>query len=259
MLHHFPGELTLVHSYGLGSLAYSELAVSAPQLFEEVRENEAKRLEHYAETHFREVQCEQIVRPEDIGYLVQNAIKHRGCDLVMLPTRGNGVLRRMLLGSVTAKILHDSDCAVWTATEAALEAPGNLPYRSVLCAVDGGEESEAAVRAAVRMAAAYRACLTILHVVEMMDTAVDVDPELLRRSLVDTANFELRELTGRLNLDVPHRVIEGPVASTIRDEAVRANADLIVAGRGRIHGTLSRMWSHLYSIVRDATCPVLSV
>ena len=69
----------------------------------------------------------------------------------------------------------------------------------------------------------------------------------------------MRELMGALKLDAPHSVLEGPVADTIRDEALRTDADLIVTGRGQIHGTLSRIWSHLYSIVRDAACPVLSV
>jgi len=32
----------------------------------------------------------------------------------MMPTHGLGGFRRFLLGSVTAKVLHDADCPVWT-------------------------------------------------------------------------------------------------------------------------------------------------
>ena len=35
--------------------------------------------------------------------------------------------------------------------------------------------------------------------------------------------------------------------------------DLIVLGRGHTHGTFSRIWSHLYSVVRAAPCPVMSI
>ena len=35
-------------------------------------------------------------------------------DLVMMPTHGFGGYRRLLLGSVTAKVLHELDCPIWT-------------------------------------------------------------------------------------------------------------------------------------------------
>ncbi len=38
--------------------------------------------------------------------------------LVMMPTRGYGPLRALLLGSVTAKVLHDTRCPVWTGAHA---------------------------------------------------------------------------------------------------------------------------------------------
>ncbi len=31
-----------------------------------------------------------------------------------MPTHGYGPFRRFILGSVTAKVLHDADCPVWT-------------------------------------------------------------------------------------------------------------------------------------------------
>src|SRR5207245_2957797 len=36
-------------------------------------------------------------------------------DLIMMPTHGYGRFRNMLLGSVTAKVLHDAHCPIWTA------------------------------------------------------------------------------------------------------------------------------------------------
>ena len=56
-----------------------------------------------------------------------------------------------------------------------------------------------------------------------------------------------------------HSVVEGPIAEAIHDEAVRRHADLIVTGRGHAQGSFSRLWSHLYPIIRQAPCPVLSV
>ena len=49
------------------------------------------------------------------------------------------------------------------------------------------------------------------------------------------------------------------MALAIEDEAKRVGADLIVTGRGDDLGAMSRLWSHLYPIVRHAPCPVLSI
>src|SRR5690349_7185576 len=35
-------------------------------------------------------------------------------DLIMMPTHAHGRFRRFLLGSVTAKVLHDTEFPVWT-------------------------------------------------------------------------------------------------------------------------------------------------
>jgi len=54
-------------------------------------------------------------------------------------------------------------------------------------------------------------------------------------------------------------VIDGGIAGGIHEEVVRRNADLVVVGRGHDQGIVSRVWSRLYSVVRDSPCPVLSI
>jgi hypothetical protein len=45
---------------------------------------------------------------------IHRVIQYQGADLVMLPTHELGPLRRFLLGSVAAKVLHDESAVVWT-------------------------------------------------------------------------------------------------------------------------------------------------
>ena len=55
----------------------------------------------------------------------------------MMPTHGRGPFRRFVLGSVTAKVLHDAPCPVWTSAhldENSTPMPSNLS--NILCAVD---------------------------------------------------------------------------------------------------------------------------
>ena len=61
-------------------------------------------------------------------------------DMVMLPTHGLGFFRRHLLGSVTAKLLHDLRCPIWTSVHAeSAPALEDIHCRRILCSVDFSE------------------------------------------------------------------------------------------------------------------------
>ncbi len=73
------------------------------------------------------------------------------------------------------------------------------------------------------------------------------------------ADARIFELKRRAGVSAPHKILTGAVAHAIHDHAVHTAADLIVTGRGVVYGAFSRMWSHLYPIIRHAPCPVLSI
>jgi nucleotide-binding universal stress UspA family protein len=62
-----------------------------------------------------------------------------------------------------------------------------------------------------------------------------------------------------MQIDVPHSILHGSREAAIRGEAIRRGADLIVAGRGHVQDSFGRMWSRLYSTVRESPCPVISI
>src|SRR5271170_7240066 len=45
---------------------------------------------------------------------IARTIRERSVDLVVMATHGEGAFHRLLLGSITAKVLHESACPVWT-------------------------------------------------------------------------------------------------------------------------------------------------
>jgi nucleotide-binding universal stress UspA family protein len=260
MMRQFQASLALVHSYGPDALAYSELSMADIELPEEVRAAEEKRLQGFAKEMFPGEHVETFAMRGDAGTAVGDMVRSQGADLVMLATRGHGAVRRFLLGSVTTKVLHDVSAAVWTGVGSALaDHVPCLPYKSILCALDFAAESEGVLKAAAALAKTYGASLSLVHVVETPPAALEIDFGPIKKELVDSAEFKLRELKGSLGVDAPHAVIEAPIAEGIRDQAVRHKADLIVAGRGHAQATFSRLWSHLYPIVRQSPCPVLSV
>lgn len=257
---HFAAELTLVHAYGPEALAASELALANPELPEQARAAEQDRLEDFAKEVFSGRTVETVAALGEPGTVIKDLIHQRGADLIMMATHGHGPLRRMLLGSVTAKVLHDVTTPVWTGVGGALTGhPAAVPYRTILCAVDLTPESECVVRAGAALAACYGARLALVHVVEMPPASWEIDVTSLRGQLLEAAEFQLRELQATLGVNATHAVVEGSVSGAVCREATRVHADLVVAGRGHAQAAFSRIWSNLYGIVREVPCPVLSI
>jgi nucleotide-binding universal stress UspA family protein len=259
MVEHFSAALTVVHARGVGAARYAELDVADPNWEEEVRQLEEQRLRKFVSETFPGRHVDSILEIGEPGHVIDQVIQHHGTDLVMMPTHGRGPVRRLLLGSITAKVLHDASAAVWTCTERMAGHAESVPYKSILCAVDLSDETEAVVRAAVSLAESYHARLSLVHVVEMPPPNVDVDFTLFQNDIVEAANDGLRGLKQKLGIDVPHVAIVGLTADAVRQTALDKEADLIVAGRGRSQGTLTRAWSQLYAMVRESPCPVLSI
>lgn len=261
MSRHYSADLTLVHAFGpSAALAGTEMVHADLDLLQEVQCKQNEELRRFAKAMFPCQHVQAFVELGEPAGVIAKVAEQQEADLIMLPTHGYGPVRRFLLGSVTAKVLHDMAAAVWTGIGSVLaEHTAGIPYRSVVCAVDSSDESEAVLRAAASIAKVYEAELAIVHVVETPVACPEVDFGPFKKELMNAALSRLRELQGKLGIDAPHIVVDARVPDGARHEVLRRNADLLVTGRGHAHATFSRMWSHLYSIVRESPCPVLSI
>ena len=258
---HYSANITLVHAYApLATLTQSELVITDPELQAKAHAVEEDRLRQFGCQTFPSRAVETIAALGEPGSVIDRIAQQQRADLVMLATRGRGPMRRFLLGSTTAKVLHDVSAAVWTGTGAVLaEHSARLPYQSIVCALDDTQEAEGVLRAAASIASTYHAQLWIVHIVPTPPAYPEVDLEEHTRQLTEASQLRLRELKAKLGVDAPHTVVDALLAEGIQQEVVRRKGDLLVTGRGHSIGTFSRLWSHLYSIIRDAPCPVLSV
>jgi nucleotide-binding universal stress UspA family protein len=260
ILSHYSAELTLLHAWGPANLGFIDLPMVDPSFLDEARAVEEKRLALFARESFPGQSVLSITELDDPAAAIHKVIQDRGADLVMLPTHGRGPLRRLLLGSVTAKVLHDLNVPVWTGTRSVLAGHNpRVPYRAVVCALNGGDEDVTVLRAAQAIAASYRAQLSLVRVVEMPRQTMDIDYTRFIQAIMDSADDQMRKLKSTLGIDAPQCVIQANVADGVSQTAIRAEADLIITGRGHAHGRVSRIWSHLYEIVRESPCPILSV
>ena len=256
---HPPAGLVLVHAFAAEALAYSELPISDPDLPAAAEGIQEERLREFATKMFpgRHVEC--VTECGEPGTVIQEALRKQAADLVMMPTHGRGPVRRFLLGSVTTKVLHDTSAAVWTGTGSAIAShKPALPYKSILCALDGSPEAECVLKAAQAVAGIYDASLSLVRMVEPAPVG-EFDMTPYQQDRIEAAKFDLRELQGKLGLDLPHDVIEAPVAEGVRREALRRKADLVITGRGHAQGIFTSLRSHLYQLVRESPCPVLSI
>ena len=258
MVEIYEAELSLLHAYGLGPIAYSELMVADPNWPEQIRPIEEKRLRKFAGEMFPDETVESFVDQGEAGTVIHDYVQHQGTDLVMIPAQGHGPLRRFLLGSTTAKVLHDVSAAVWTGTASSLTC--RPVYKSIVCALDESDEAEAVLRAAVAFARPFGAQLYLVHSVELPSMALEIDISSFRRAIIESADAKLRELKGKVGIDAPHTVTDEIMTAGVRKEALRVNADLVIAGRGKSQRLLmSGVWSRLYALIQEAPCPVLSI
>jgi nucleotide-binding universal stress UspA family protein len=187
-------------------------------------------------------------------------IAHREeAELIVMPTHGYGPFRRFILGSNTAKVLHDADCPVWTGVHIA-EAPAQPPaLEHILCAVDLGAESGKVLAWAEWLRRLFGAQLTLMHVTEAVSESADSSEEAWRANLRWAAEKELRRVLDAAASEASLLVEAGQPARAICASTARLKAGLLVIGRGSAAGVFGRLRTNSYAIIRQSPCPVVSV
>ena len=73
-----------------------------------------------------DVPVARVADADDPGFRIADFAHGHGVDLIMMPTHGLGLFRSLLVGSATAKVLHDAQCPVWTAALRLLHVVGPI-------------------------------------------------------------------------------------------------------------------------------------
>jgi len=226
-----------------------------------LREDVQARLATAFTREFAHLPVERVAEVGDPAEVITRFAHTQGIDLIMMPSHGYGPFRSLLLGSVTAKVLHDAQCPVWTGAH--MEDPPvkeHLACRNVLCAVDTTPKAAPLIEWAAQFAKDTGATMRIVHAISGIEGWPErqLDREF-EEALRTEARSAIEKVERGVNVQAPLCVAVGDVAGAVREEARRHAADLVVIGRGLLHETLGRLRTHAHGIIRESPCPVISV
>jgi len=196
-----------------------------------------------------------LVEPGEVPEVLQRIVDENQIDLVIVGTHGRKGFLHVLFGSMAESVSRSFTCPVITVGPRAC-AGFEHRLRTIVYATDFSEESRLALPYAISLAQEFHGELLVLHVApdHMVHDRVQAEAYLMNRikGLAPQSRFPWCTLR--------HLVEFGDPARRILAVAKDQNADLIVLGLHRSVQFASHFPDRLsYSIVCDASCPVMSV
>ncbi len=257
----FQSEITLLHvlppPHELGVLENGAAAM------DEVRRARTRKAREDLESHLADemagLPVRRVLLEGDPSRTIIEYARREAFGLIVIATHGYGPFRRLILGSVTAKVLHDADCPVLTGVH--LEHapnPASLSFRRILAAVDLGPASTRTLGWASWLATALGAELSVIHATPCVAPHSGESSEWGRR-LEDEARERITPLAASAGGHPEILIENGDAPGVVCAAAGRLAADLLVIGRGSAAGMFGRLRTNAYAIIRQSPCPVVSV
>ena len=260
----FQSQIVMLHvvtplSYSLGMLEGDYVPKSREDLFAELIRQAERCLDQYLRPELEGLAVQRLLRNGDPALEIVKAARDVAADLVALPTHGYGPFRRFLLGSVTSKVLHDSHCPVWTGAHIEEQSTTAFTVGNILCALDLSDHSCNTLSFAAQMAAAFKARLTLAHIIADLGVySVGGSPALAawQETLASSASERIGQVQREMRTNAAVLVDIGDVPRTLNRMALAQKADVLVIGRNPSIGHLRGAG---YGIIRESRVPVLSV
>ncbi|MBM3749543.1 MAG: universal stress protein [Acidobacteria bacterium] len=259
----FQSEITLLHvlepmRYEFSTLEFGGTVMN--DLLANRTEQARRQLDAFLTRELAGAQVRRVLADGAPAETIVRYAQSGRADAIAMPTHGYGPFRRFILGSVTAKVLHDADCPVLTGVHMEQAAAETIAFRTVMCALDLGPQSRRALEWAAGVAAALGARLALLHAVPCVEVRPGecFDREATER-LAREVRDKLEELAENLAPDAEIIIDGGDPPKVVCRNAERAQADLLVIGRGSAAGIFGRLRTNAYAIIRQSPCPVVSV
>ncbi len=267
----FGAKLYLCHVIDLSSVAMYGEGFSDPLMLE-------SKITDYAHKHLQDLIGDADIAWESLTSVGHTAdeialiAKEKGADLVVSATHGRSGLKRLILGSVTERLMRTLPCPMYIvrSLERDLAAPvmAEMKLKRILVGCDFSADSDLAVQYGISLAQEFQ---TELHLAHVLEPRVYKDMLTQTAGGGDSGREGLREkLTQKLKSMVPEEarqwctpetlLLAGHPSDELTKYAVVNDMDLIVLGvRGHSVMESLLVGSTTDRVVRQAPCPVLSV
>lgn len=262
---YFGSKITLLHV--LVPLNPAFAAFGSGAMLEEVlahqKEETCNSLNLCLADVFRGLAVKRIVAEGDPVETITAYCASERVGLVMMPTRGCTAFRRYLLGSVTAKVLHDVNCPVWTSSHVMERNPAaSVIPKVIVCAIDRSPGGDVILNWAADLASNLQARLIVAHAIPSLEFRLEtrVAGAYMRRAPIgDAAAGISNVLKGSGMPGGEVRVERGSIATVVRSVVEASRADLLIIGRTSNGGMMGNLRAHSYSLIRESACPVISI
>jgi len=262
---HYEAHLSLLHVVQPLAVAYPYYYMPAQMthLYSELVDEARRQLHELAEKHALDaVQPEFVVEEGFIADAIIGYAASQKIDLIVMGTHGRRGLDRLVIGSITERVIRNAPQPVLAVRKPAHDfvSPDRqqdaVSLHKVLLCTDFSDSARKAIGYAVSMALDYKAELTLFHVIEHGETS----------ERLQAAKAALEELKGPISPDagesssVKTLVRAGKPYEEINRLALEDRTDLVVLGvRGRNAADLAVFGSTTHRVLQLGSCPVLTV
>lgn len=265
---HYRAKLVALHIVELFRFPSVGFAASAG-LYDEscqaVRESGKEQLQEFVKNHTHdEIQPELVVHQGIAPDSILSFAQAQKTDVIVMGTHGRRGYDRLMLGSVTDRVMRRAPCPVLAVCKpphdsmAAGKERGHVHHLSrILFCTDFSENAERALNYAISATAEYDAELTLLHVLEEVPSPAKTE------EAIAAATEQLDKLIppeGRKTLKIKTAVRIGKPYRQIIQLALETQIDMVAMGvRGRGALDLAVFGSTTYRVMQLGPCPVLAV
>jgi nucleotide-binding universal stress UspA family protein len=165
------------------SVSFAATASLYDEYCQALRGSGREQLQEFVKKHtYNEIQSELVVNEGSAADLILSFAQERKMDLIVMGTHGLRGFDRLMLGSVTDRVMRAASCPVLAVREpphdiVAAGQERHNPHRlnRILACADFSEDSGLALNYAFSAAAEYDAELTLLHVLEKVPSAAKTE------------------------------------------------------------------------------------